>query len=215
MFTGANTDDVHLRGVDVERDIDVGRWADLREAAAGQACPQCGQPLQVQKSIEVGHIFKLGYKYSQALGATVLDAGGERVPLIMGSYGIGVERAMAAIVECHHDAQGIVWPLAVAPFHVAVVVAQSNKPDVVSVGERIYERLRAAGIEVIIDDRPERVGVKFRDAELVGIPLRVTVGARGLTDGLVELTERASAQTRMVPHDEITDEVRKLVTAMS
>lgn len=211
MFTGANVDDVHLRGVDVERDIAVGQWADLREVVAGEACPQCGQPLQVQQAIEVGHIFKLGYKYSEALGASVLDAGGKRVSIIMGSYGIGVERAMAAIVECHHDEQGIVWPIAVAPFDVAVVIAQSNDAETVSVGEQVYEELRAAGVDVIVDDRPERVGVKFRDVELVGIPLRITVGKRGLVDGVVELTERSTNQTRTVSVDEVTGEVRKVL----
>jgi len=211
MFTGANVDDVHLRGVDVERDIVVGQWADLREVVAGEACPQCGQPLQVQKAIEVGHIFKLGYKYSEALGASVLDKDGKRVPVIMGSYGIGVERAMAAIVECHHDERGIVWPVAVAPFDVAVVIAQPNDAETAAVGERCYEELCAAGVEVVVDDRPERVGVKFRDVELVGIPLRVTVGKRGVVDGVVELTERATGETRTVPFDEVTDEIRKVL----
>jgi prolyl-tRNA synthetase len=211
MFTGANVDDVHLRGVNVERDIVVGRWADLREVVAGEACPQCGEPLQVQKAIEVGHIFKLGYKYSEALGARVLDADGRRVPVIMGSYGIGVERAMAAIVECHHDDQGIVWPIAVAPFDVAVVIAQPNDAETVSVGEQIYEELLAAGADVIVDDRPERVGVKFRDVELVGIPLRITVGKRHLVDGVIELTERATNETRTVSVDAVTEEVRKML----
>jgi prolyl-tRNA synthetase len=213
MFTGANTDDVHLRGVDVDRDVTVGRWADLREVVAGEACPRCGQPLRVQRAIEVGHIFKLGYKYSDALGATVLDADGRRVPVIMGSYGIGVERAMAAIVECHHDAQGIVWPMAVAPFQVAVVVAQPEDAETSAVGEQVYEQLRGAGLDVIVDDRAERAGVKFRDVELVGIPLRVTVGKRGLADGTLELTERASGTTRKVPVDHVVDEVVKAAAA--
>jgi prolyl-tRNA synthetase len=210
MFTGANIDDVHLRGVDIERDIAVGSWADLREVAAGEPCVQCGQALQVQRTIEVGHIFKLGYRYSDALGATVLGPEGERTKIIMGSYGIGVERAVAAIVECHHDAKGIVWPAAVAPFQVAVVVAQSDHAETAATAERVYERLRAAGVDTVIDDRMERAGVKFRDVELVGIPLRVTVGTRGLADGIVELTERATGQTERVPVDEIVDRVRKI-----
>ena len=126
MVTGANIDDKHLRGVDVDRDISVGTWADLREVVAGEPCPVCGHPLELLAAIEVGHIFKLGYKYTKAFGVTVLDANGERVHPIMGSYGIGVERALASIVECHHDERGIVWPLAVAPFSVVIVVAQSN-----------------------------------------------------------------------------------------
>jgi len=207
MFTGANTDDVHLRGVDVERDISVGRWADLREVAAGEPCPQCGEPLELVEAIEVGHIFKLGDRYSKAFGATVLGPDGKAIPLIMGSYGIGVERAMAAIVECHHDERGIVWPLAVAPFGVVVVVAQSEDAEVAKAGAAIYEQLAAAGVEVIIDDRTERAGVKFRDAELTGIPLRVTVGKRGLAEGTAEITERATGETRKVPVADVTGQV--------
>jgi prolyl-tRNA synthetase len=211
MFTGANADDVHLRGVDVDRDITVGRWADLREVTAGEPCADCGQPLQILRAIEVGHIFKLGYKYSNALDVTVLDPSGERVKLIMGSYGIGVERAMAAIVEGHHDDKGIVWPMAVAPFQVAVVVAQSDDATVAEAGERIYQELLAEGVEIVIDDRPERAGVKFRDVELVGIPLRITVGKRALAGGVIELTDRATDQTETVPLGQVVEIVRKAI----
>jgi prolyl-tRNA synthetase len=195
MITGANIDDKHLRGVDVERDISVGTWADLREVRAGEPCPQCGHALELLTTIEVGHIFKLGYKFTKAFDVTVLDAEGKRVHPIMGSYGIGVERAMASIVERHHDDRGIVWPAEVAPFGVVVVVAQSEDPQVAQVGESLYEQLQAAGAEVIIDDRAERAGVKFRDAELTGIPLRVTVGKRGLAEGVVEVTRRETGET--------------------
>jgi prolyl-tRNA synthetase len=195
MVTGANTDDVHLRGVDVDRDISVGAWADLREVATGEPCPNCGEPLELLPALEVGHIFKLGYKFTKAFGVTVLDASGERVHPIMGSYGIGVERAMGAIVECHHDDRGIIWPPAVAPFTVVVTVAQSEDPESAKVGESVYEQLAAAGIEVILDDRAERAGVKFRDAEITGIPFRVTVGKRGLADGIVEVTRRETGET--------------------
>jgi len=205
MFTGANIDDVHLRGVDVARDITVDQWADLREVAAGEPCPRCGAGLEVRRAIEVGHIFKLGYRYADALDAAVLDADGKRARMIMGSYGIGVERAMAAIVECHHDAAGIVWPEAVAPFRVAVVVAQTNDPETAKAGERVYQDLVTAGADVVIDDRPERAGVKFRDVELVGVPLRVTVGKRGLADGVVELTRRVTGETERVALDSIAD----------
>jgi prolyl-tRNA synthetase len=207
MFTGANTDDVHLRGVDVARDLPTARWVDVREVVAGEPCVTCGAPLDVQRAIEVGHIFKLGYRYSEALDATVLAADGSRVHPIMGSYGIGVERAMAAIVEGHHDDKGIVWPLSVAPFRVIVVVAQADDGPVAEAGERIYQALLAAGVETIIDDRSERAGVKFRDAELVGIPLRITVGKRSLADGVVELTDRASGHTERVPLDDVVSRV--------
>jgi prolyl-tRNA synthetase len=215
MFTGANADDVHLRGVDVDRDIQVGRWADLREVAAGEPCPRCGEPLQLIEAIEVGHIFKLGDRYTKIFGATVLGPDGKAIPLIMGSYGIGVERAMAAIIECHHDERGIVWPLAVAPFSVVVVVAQSEDAEVAKAGAAIYEQLTAAGVEVIIDDRPERAGVKFRDAELTGIPLRVTVGKRGLAEGTVEITERATGETRKVPVGDAAAAVSAALAAAS
>jgi prolyl-tRNA synthetase len=207
MFTGANRDGVHLRGVDVERDIAVSAWADLREVAAGEPCVHCGQALVVRRAIEVGHIFKLGYRYSEAMGATVLDADGGRAPILMGSYGIGIERAMAAIVESHHDEKGIVWPLSVAPFAVDVVVAQTDDPTIVDAASAVYRSLLAAGVDTVLDDRPERAGVKFRDAELVGIPLRVTVGRRGLADGVAELTVRATGETERVPLQGVADRV--------
>jgi prolyl-tRNA synthetase len=211
MFTGANVDDVHLRGVDVDRDIAVGTWADLRGATAGEPCVRCGQPLQVHKAIEVGHIFKLGYRYADALGIEVLDGQGKRTRVIMGSYGIGVERAMASIIECHHDDKGIIWPLSVAPFQIAIVVAQSDDPETAKVGEDLYSQLAASGIEVIIDDRLDRAGVKFRDVELTGIPYRVTVGKRSLAEGMVEFTTRESGETVKVPVADTVDYVRKLI----
>jgi prolyl-tRNA synthetase len=213
MVTGANTDDVHLRGVDVDRDISVGTWADLRQVAAGEPCPNCGEPLELLTALEVGHIFKLGYKFTKAFDVTVLDANGERVHPIMGSYGIGVERAMAAVVECHNDERGIVWPVAVAPFTVDVVVAQSEDAESVDVGESVYEQLTAAGIEVIIDDRAERAGVKFRDAELTGIPFRVTVGKRGLAEKVVEVTRRATGETVKVGIGDVLAYLRDAIPA--
>ncbi len=213
MVTGANIDDKHLRGVDVDRDISVGTWADLREVVAGEPCPVCGHPLELLAAIEVGHIFKLGYKYTKAFGVTVLDANGERVHPIMGSYGIGVERALASIVECHHDERGIVWPLVVAPFSVVIVVAQSNDAEVAAAGEALYEELTAAGVEVIIDDRAERAGVKFSDAELTGIPYRITVGKRGLAEGTAELTERLTGETRKVAVGGLAAELAALLRA--
>ena len=211
MVTGANTDEVHLRGVDVDRDIAVGRWADLRTVMAGEQCVQCGSPLEVFKGIEVGHIFKLGYKYTNALDVTVSGPDGKPVRPIMGCYGIGVERAMAAIIEVHHDAKGIIWPASVAPFDVVVTVAQQNDGAVAEAGEQVYRRLLDAGVDVIIDDRPARAGEKFSDAELVGIPLRVTIGKRGLASGTAEVTERATGETVAIPLDEISEHVRKAV----
>jgi prolyl-tRNA synthetase len=211
MFTGANSDDTHLRGVDVERDITVGRWADLREAAAGEPCIRCGHPLQVERGIEVGHIFKLGYKFSDAIGISVSGPDGKPVKPIMGSYGIGVERAMATIIEVHHDERGIIWPVAVAPFETVVVIAQQDDEAVADAGERAYQALLDAGVEVIVDDRQVRAGVKFSDAELVGIPFRVTIGKRGLASGTAELTERATGSTVHVPLDELAKHVREAI----
>jgi prolyl-tRNA synthetase len=211
MFTGANVDDTHLRGVDVERDINVGRWADLREAAAGDPCVNCGHGLEVERGIEVGHIFKLGYKYSDAMEIRVSGPDGKPLKPVMGSYGIGVERAMATIVEVHNDEKGIVWPVTVAPFEVVVVIAQQDDPGVAEAGEQVYAALADAGVEVIVDDRPVRAGVKFSDAELVGIPFRVTVGKRGLATGSAELTDRATGSTVSIPLDDLAKHVREAV----
>ena len=209
MFTGANVDDTHLRGVDVERDITVGRWADLRQAEPGESCIQCGHALEVERGIEVGHIFKLGYKYSDAMDIRVSGPDGKPVKPIMGCYGIGVERAMATAIEVHHDERGIVWPSAIAPFETVVVIAQQDDGAVAEAGERAYQALLAAGVEVIVDDRQVRAGVKFSDAELVGIPFRVTIGKRGLAAGTAELTERATGSTVAVPLDELPMHVQK------
>ncbi len=211
MTTGANVDDTHLRGVDVDRDIHVGQWADLREAAAGEPCVNCGHGLEVERGIEVGHIFKLGYKYSDALEIRVSGPDGKPLRPIMGCYGIGVERAMAAIIEVHHDEKGIIWPAAVAPFETVVVIAQQDDPAVVEAGEQVYQALLDAGVEVIVDDRAVRAGVKFSDAELVGIPFRVTVGKRGLQAGTAELTERATSSTVHIPLEDLAKHVREAV----
>ncbi|MEZ4334697.1 MAG: proline--tRNA ligase [Myxococcota bacterium] len=199
MVTGANEDGFHLRGVDVERDIDVKAWLDLREVRDGEGCPMCGSPIAVFKTIEVGHIFKLGTKYSLAMGATVQDEKGESLPLIMGSYGIGLERNLAAIVEANHDEKGICWPVNVAPYEVVVSVVKPNDVACHEAGEALYEKLKAAGIDVLLDDRDERPGVKFNDADLVGFPYRVTIGPKGLAEGKLELVRRQGGQKRELP----------------
>ena len=213
MTTGANTDDVHLRGVDIARDIPVGHWAGLRAAEEGEPCAECGGPLEVIKGIEIGHIFKLGYKYTDAFDITVPGPDGKPVRPVMGCYGIGVERAMAACIEVHHDDKGIIWPVAVAPFEAVVTVAQQNDAAVAEAGERAYAALLAAGVDVIIDDRADRAGVKFSDAELVGIPFRVTIGKRGLAAGTAELTSRATGETVTVPLDDLAKHVGEAVAA--
>jgi len=198
MTTGANADDVHLRGVDVARDLRVDAWLDLREVAAGEACPMCEGPLEVGKAIEIGHIFKLGTRYSETMGAVVQDEQGQSVPLVMGSYGIGIERTVAAIAERCHDEKGIVWPVRVAPYEVVVTVLNPKDVTTSEAGAQLYDALRAAGIDVILDDRDERPGVKFKDAELVGIPYRITVGPKGLAQKQVELVRRRDGRSQNV-----------------
>jgi len=211
MTTGANRDEFHLRGVDVERDIRVDAWLEVREVAAGEPCPMCGGALGVAKTIEVGHIFKLGTKYSEKLGAVVQDEAGASVPIVMGSYGIGVGRVMASIVEACHDASGIVWPVTVAPFEVVITVLNPTDVETQEAGERIYEALRAQGIDVIIDTRDERPGVKFKDAELVGIPYRITIGPRGLAEKKVEFVRRRDGTKRELALDRAAETVAEAV----
>ena len=212
MVTGANADDFHLRGVDVERDIRVARWLDLRSVKDGELCGKCRRgSLSVSTVIEVGHIFKLGTKYSEALGATVLDRSGRPTPIVMGSYGIGVGRSMAAIVEAFHDDRGIIWPLSVAPFEVVVTLLRPDRVDVRRAADSVYGNLVAAGVEVVLDDRDERPGVKFADAELVGIPYRLTIGPRSLASGQAELRARDGSVDESVSLDDTVDRIRNLV----
>jgi prolyl-tRNA synthetase len=207
MTTGANVDDVHLTGVDVERDIDVSRWADLREVRAGEPCPRCGAPLEIIKAIEAGHIFKLGRKYTTTLGVSVLGPDGAPIVPVMGCYGIGVERAMAVIAEVHHDDAGLAWPVAVAPAEVTVLTLSPQDEATVAAAEALYAELQAAGVDTLIDDRDERPGVKFRDAELTGIPYRVSVGPRDLAQGVIEITNRATGERERVPADQAVTRV--------
>jgi prolyl-tRNA synthetase len=212
MTTGANTDEVHLTGVNVGRDISVGTWADLREVAAGELCPRCGTALELVQAIEVGHIFKLGRKYTTALGVSVLGPDGSAVTPIMGSYGIGVERAVAAIAEVHHDDAGLTWPVQMAPVEATVILLSTRDEAARSTAESLYRGLLAAGVDAAIDDRDERPGVKFKDAELTGVPFRLTVGSRDLADGLVEVTSRATGEKDRVAVDTAVAHVRTLIS---
>ncbi len=197
LTTGANADDCDGGGVDVARDIPIDDWADLRAVAAGEPCSECGTPLEVVRCIEAGHIFKLGSKYAEALGAEVLDPDGVKRTIVMGSYGIGIGRAMAAIAESYHDDRGLMWPVAVAPYEVVVTIVSVKNGAAVEAGTAIYDDLRARGVDALLDDRDARAGVKFADSELIGIPYRVTIG-KALADGEVELTDRATGETRKV-----------------
>jgi prolyl-tRNA synthetase len=215
MVTGANEDGFHVRGVDVRRDVLFGphaRLADLRVVEAGEGCPRCDGALEVFKALEVGHIFKLGTKYSESMKATVLDADGKGVPIVMGSYGIGVERIMAAAIELHHDENGILWPMAIAPFQ-ATVLTLGPEPELKQAADGIVEALSAAGVEVLHDDRDERAGVKFKDADLVGVPIRIAVGKKGLAGGQVEWKLRSSKQVELVPLADVAARTAEAVRA--
>ncbi|MCH2422012.1 MAG: proline--tRNA ligase [Acidimicrobiales bacterium] len=207
MTTGANVDDQHLEGVDMDRDVTVDHWVDVRGILDGEACATCGEPLRVVRCIEAGHIFKLGRKYAEAMKVTVLDGEGvNRVPT-MGSYGIGVGRAMATVAETHHDEHGLLWPMSIAPYEVVLTVVKVDHDESMAVAERLYDELRAAGVDVLLDDRDGRPGVKFADAELVGIPLRVAIGPRGLDNGQLEFTVRSNGEKVDVPIDEVVARV--------
>ena len=210
LATGANADGWHYSGVDIERDIAVDEWLDLREVSAGEPCVNCGRPLEVVRCIEAGHIFKLGRRYAEAMGAAVLDADGVERTITMGSYGIGIGRAMAAVAETHHDDRGLIWPVAVAPYETVITVASMRDDAAVAAAERLYGELQGLGVEVLLDDRDARAGVKFADAELVGIPWRITVG-RALAEGAVELTDRTNGETQRVGVEDAAARVAALI----
>ncbi|MCI0336510.1 MAG: proline--tRNA ligase [Acidobacteria bacterium] len=201
MTTGANEDDHHLRGVSIERDIEVKEWVDIRTVAEGEGCPKCDGLLRVAKALEVGHIFKLGTKYSDSMGARVLTAEGKEVPIVMGSYGIGVERILAASIELHNDEAGIIFPITIAPFQVIVTPLNMKDADLKSTADRIYDELTRAGVEALYDDRDERAGVKLNDADLVGIPFQMRIGQKKLKEGKVEFYTRATRQSEDVAAD--------------
>ena len=193
FVAGANKDGWHLRGVEAGRDFQP-RFADLRESHEGDTCPVCGGRLRFETAIEVGHIFKLGTRYSKPLGATFVDEDGQEKPLVMGSYGIGLARVLAAIVEQRHDENGIIWPVSIAPYDVHIVVVKGAE----EVGEQAAAVLDAAGLDVLLDDRDQRPGEKFADADLIGVPVRVTAGKKSLEDGAVDVRDRATGAERRV-----------------
>ena len=209
--TGANKDGAHLVNVNPGRDFRPDLTADLRLVKAGDACPVCAQPLSATQGIEVGQIFKLGDKYSRALGAVYLDESGQPRPVIMGCYGIGITRTMAAAVEQNHDENGIIWPFSIAPFHVVVVPVSDRDEKQVEMAQKTYAALLGAGIEVVLDDRPERPGVKFKDADLIGYPLRITVGNQAVRSGELEVKKRSGGEPAFVPADRIVSYVQEII----
>jgi prolyl-tRNA synthetase len=192
--TGANRPDVHVTGATLDRDFRVDRWEDLVQIREGDRCPVDGGRLEIGRSIVVGHIYQLGTRYSAPLEATYQDEDGSQRPYLMGSYGIGITRIMAAVVEQNHDDAGMIWPRLLAPFQVVVIMANADAPAVAEEAERIYRELGHEGIDAVLDDREERAGVKFADADLVGYPVQVVVGSRGIEAGTVDLKLRATGE---------------------
>ena len=213
MTTGANEDGFHLKNVSIERDIKVTQWFDLRTVTAGEPCAKCGKALKIRRAIEVGHVFKLGTKYSEALNATFLDADGARKPSVMGCYGIGVTRTLQAVIEQGNDKDGVIWPLSVAPYRVCITpLAVAPESQAMQLAEKFYAELTAQGVDVILDDRDERPGVKFKDADLVGFPIRIALGEKSLAKGEVEIKPRNGA-LQCVKIDEAVAAVLKLAQA--
>jgi prolyl-tRNA synthetase len=211
--TGANEADAHLIEVDQERDFTPAAFADLRVAVADDPCPRCDQGVfETHRGIEVGQVFYLGKKYSEAMGATYLDAEGRERPIEMGCYGIGISRMAAAAIEQNHDANGIIWPFSIAPFHVLLLPINYKDPAIQKVVERLYQDLGKYGLDVLLDDRDERPGVKFKDADLIGVPLRITIGTKGLEKGCVELRWRRDGKTDNIPIDDASQKVHTIVT---
>ena len=213
MTTGANEDGFHFGEVSIERDIKVAHWADLRLAQAGEACNKCGGVLKVRRAIEVGHVFKLDLKYSVPLNATFLDDKGEKKPMCMGCYGIGVTRTLQAVIEQSNDKDGIIWPISVAPYTVCITALDiAPEGEVMKLAKQLYAQLTEQGVDVILDDRDERPGVKFKDSELVGFPIRVGIGEKSLAKGVVEL-KRRGGELVAVPVAEALEKVLALVKA--
>ena len=207
MVCGANEDGYHFLHVDMERDLPNVQYADLRMLEEGEKCPLCNGHIKTARGIEVGQVFKLGTKYSEALGATVLNEDGKSVVLKMGCYGIGVSRVLSAAVEQHHDDRGIIWPKAMAPYHASLVVVNVKNEEQMVAGEKLYEELQAAGFDILLDDRKERAGVKFNDADLIGLPVRITVGKK-ISEGIVEYKLRSSDDVLEIPVNEVLDKLK-------
>jgi len=210
--TGANRADLHLRNVQVNRDFTPDGFADIRVAREGDGCPRCSGTLRITRGIEVGHVFKLGTKYSEAMGATFLDEDGKSRPMIMGCYGIGVGRTAAAAIEQNHDKDGICWPVPIAPFTVQLLPLNMKSKEVTDLAEKFYDDLTGQGIDVLLDDRNERPGFKFKDADLIGIPWRIVVGDKGLKEGVVEIKERSTGEMTKVAAEEAVTKILNVIS---
>jgi prolyl-tRNA synthetase len=202
---GANKEDYHVKNVNIGREVSVEAFTDLRIAQDTDLCPRCGLSYKFARGIEVGHIFKLGIKYSKAMNATYLDKNGKEQYMVMGCYGIGIGRTVAAAIEQNHDENGIIWPMSMAPYHVIITPVNVNNEGIKKISEDLYRTLLEKGIEVILDDRDERAGVKFKDADLIGIPLRITIGQKSLSNGKIEVKLRRSGEVKILAMDRVED----------
>ena len=210
FIVGANETGFHLKNININRDFKATVVKDIRNITEGDKCPKCGAPIKVARGIEVGHIFKLGTKYSKALECVYLDEGGKELPMVMGCYGIGINRTLAAVIEQNNDDNGIIWPMSVAPYHAIVVPVNTTDNVQMELAEKIYLELQSSGIEVLLDDRNERPGVKFKDADLIGIPIRITIGKKAL-DGIVEYKLRKAKEVLELNFEEALVKVKKEV----
>jgi prolyl-tRNA synthetase len=211
FVTGANKEDYHFKNVNIGRDFQIQTFADFRVVADQDKCPRCGGDIKFARGIEVGHVFKLGTKYSKAMKAVFLDKDGQEKIMIMGCYGIGIGRTVSAGIEQNHDENGIIWPMPLAPYHVIITPVNVNEETVMKAAEDLYRSLLAEGIEVILDDRDERAGVKFKDADLIGIPLRIVIGQKNLVQGNVELKIRKTGENKLYPLPEIVQQVKQII----
>jgi prolyl-tRNA synthetase len=211
FVTGANEKDAHLIHVNTGRDFHVSQFVDLRKFAPGDRCPLCGEETRTDKGIEVGHTFKLGTKYSKVMGATFLDDLGREREIVMGCYGIGVGRTVAAAIEQSYDQNGIIFPMPIAPFQVLILPININTDFLRETAEQLYQTLSENGIEVLLDDREETPGVKFKDADLIGIPLRVTLGEKNVKQGLVEIKKRRTGEVSLVKKEEVLSKIKEMI----
>jgi Prolyl-tRNA synthetase len=215
LVAGANQNDYHLLNTNISRDYSADIVTDIAAADEGYACPECGKPLRAARGVEVGNIFKLGTRYSDSLGCTFLDKDGHPKPVIMGSYGIGVGRLLACVAEEHHDEHGLVWPVTVAPYQVHLVLLRGKgTPQAEETADKLYADLQAAGVEVLYDDRDESPGVKFNDADLIGLPIRLTVSERAIAQGGVEMKLRSKPEKSILPLNEMATQIRSELAAL-
>jgi len=208
FVTGANKKDAHLINVNMVRDFEMKEFSDFKMISSEDGCPSCGKPIEIKQAIEVGHTFKLGTKYSDVLGAKFLDKDGKELPAIMGCYGIGVTRILASVIEASNDKDGIVWPLEIAPYQAVIIALNMEDKKVKEISEDVYNKLEKVGVEVLFDDRSESAGIKFKDADLIGIPIKIVVGAKNAKKDVVEIKDRKTGNVEEVPAKEIVSKIK-------